>query len=107
MRWEYRGKRSTDALVEFVRHQLEDPIKEFNHSRDLNNLNNAKKRMVLAHFEDKNSTEYQIYRRVAANLKEDCDFCAAFGNKVSSGGLFKSIFDKYVCVCTLLGTLTR
>lgn len=93
MRWEYRGKRSSDALVEFVRNQLQDPIKQFNHSNDLKNLN-TKKRMIIAHFDSKHSADYQIYRRVAVNLKEDCDFCAGFGTKVSSGGLrlINSIF---------------
>lgn len=80
MRWEYRGQRSIDALVEFVRHQLEDPIKEF---KDLNELRrlNTKKGMVIAQFSHKNAAEYQIYRRVAANLKEDCDFYAGFDGK--------------------------
>lgn len=84
MRWEYRGQRSTDALVEFVRNQLQDPIKEFRDSNELKYFNN-KRGMVIAHFSHKSSAEYQIYRRVAANLKEDCDFYAAFDEKT---GLF-------------------
>lgn len=96
MKWEFRGQRSIDALVEFVRNQLLDPIKEFKHSNDLQNLS-AKKPMIVAHFNHKNSAEYQIYRRVAANLKEDCDFCAEFGEKVAPGGLLKTnlIYDKF------------
>lgn len=82
MRWEYRGQRSIDALVEFVRNQLQDPIKEF--KDDLKYPNN-KNRVVVAHFSQKNSAEYQIYRRVAANLKEDCDFYVKFDG---NAGLF-------------------
>lgn len=91
MRWEYRGQRSADALVEFIRNQLKDPVKEIQHSNDLNNLN-MKKRIILGHFDDKNSAEYRIYRRVAVNLKEDCHFCARFGGgggKIPAKGLLE------------------
>lgn len=77
MRWEYRGQRSTDALVEFVRNQLQDHIKEFKDSNDLKSLD-TKRRMIIAHFNHKDTAEYKIYRRVATNLKEDCDFYAGF-----------------------------
>lgn len=86
MRWEYRGQRSVDALLEFVRNQLQDPIQEFNNSNDLKHLN-TKTGMIIAHFSHKNTAEYQIYRRVASNLKEDCDFYAGFDGKT---GLFSS-----------------
>lgn len=35
---EYRGQRSVEAFVEFVKKQLEDPIKEFHDINDLKNL---------------------------------------------------------------------
>lgn len=35
---EYRGQRSAEAFVEFVKKQLEDPIKEFTELNDLKNL---------------------------------------------------------------------
>lgn len=82
MKREYRGQRSTDALVEFVRDQLKDPIKEITDLNEMKHLD-AKKRMVIAYFDRKDSPEYHIYRRVAANLKEDCDFYAGFGESVS------------------------
>lgn len=84
MKWEYRGQRSIDALVEFVRNQLHDHIKEFKDSNELQNLN-TKRRMIIAHFHNKNTAEYQIYRRIATNLKEDCDFYAGFDENT---GLF-------------------
>lgn len=86
MRWEYRGQRSTDALLEFVRFQLQDPINEFRDSNELR-YPDTKKGMIIAHFSHKNTAEYQMYRRVAANLKEDCDFYAGFDDRT---GLFSN-----------------
>ena len=75
---EYRGKRSTDAFLEFVKKQLEDPIKEFQDLKDLRNLDD-KKRMIIGYFDRKDVPEYQMFRRVATNLKDDCQFHAGFG----------------------------
>lgn len=93
MKREYRGQRSTSALVEYVREQLRDPIKEFTHLDEIKNLS-AKKRVIIAYFKERSITspEYSIFRRVAAILKEDCDFYAGFGDAVSdahAGGLLK------------------
>ncbi len=35
---EYRGQRSVDAFVSFVKKQLEDPTKEFSSLKDLENF---------------------------------------------------------------------
>ena len=75
---EYRGQRSSDAFVEFIKNQLEDPIKEFSHISELNNLD-GKKRIVIGYFDKKDVPEYSTFRRVATNLKEDCQFYVGFG----------------------------
>lgn len=93
MKREYRGQRSAEALFEFVREQLKDPIKEFTDLSELKNLS-TKKRTIIAYFDQKNTDEYNIYRRVAANLREDCDFYAGFGEAVSTvhnGGLYTCV----------------
>lgn len=77
---------SPHALVEFVQIQLQDPIKEFKQSSDVKFLD-TKKRMIIAHFDHKDTAEYRIYRRVAVNLREDCDFFASFDGKIPTGGL--------------------
>lgn len=90
MKREYRGQRSSEALAEFVGEQLMDPIKEVTHFEELKNLD-SKKRSIIAYFHRYDTPEYDIYRRVAANLKDDCNFYAGFGNAVSTvhkGGLF-------------------
>ncbi|XP_015116817.1 endoplasmic reticulum resident protein 44 isoform X2 [Diachasma alloeum] len=76
---EYRGQRSTEAFVNFITKQLEDPIKEFHELKDLSNLDD-KKRMIIGYFDKKEVPEYQTFRRVAMNLKDDCQFHVGFGD---------------------------
>lgn len=75
---EYRGQRSAESFVKFVAEQTLDPVIEF---KDLNELNtlDGKKRYLIGYFEEKNSREYQHFRRAATILKDDCDFYAGFG----------------------------
>ncbi|XP_011872160.1 PREDICTED: endoplasmic reticulum resident protein 44 isoform X1 [Vollenhovia emeryi] len=75
---EYRGQRSVEAFQEFVRKQLEDPIKEFFNLRELEQLDD-KKRMIIGYFERKDVPEYELFRKVATNLKDDCQFYVGFG----------------------------
>ncbi|XP_011257084.1 endoplasmic reticulum resident protein 44 isoform X2 [Camponotus floridanus] len=76
---EYRGQRSIEAFQEFVRKQLEDPIREFFDLRELNELDD-KKRMIIGYFDRKDIPEYELFRKVATNLKDDCQFHVGFGN---------------------------
>ncbi|XP_063225087.1 endoplasmic reticulum resident protein 44 [Bacillus rossius redtenbacheri] len=75
---EYRGQRSADAFLSFVRKQLADPIKEFKDLKELLELDDSK-RTVIGYFDRKDVPEYNIFRRVATNLKEDCQFFVGFG----------------------------
>ncbi|XP_050488460.1 endoplasmic reticulum resident protein 44 isoform X1 [Bombus huntii] len=75
---EYRGQRSVEAFEEFIRKQLEDPIKEFYDLKELTNLDD-KKRMIIGYFDRKDVPEYGMFRRVATNLKDDCQFHVGFG----------------------------
>ncbi|XP_073984459.1 endoplasmic reticulum protein 44 isoform X2 [Rhodnius prolixus] len=78
---EYRGKRSVEAFLEFVKKQLEDPIKEFKDVSELNNLD-TKKRIIIGFFDKKDCPEYNTFRRAASNLKDDCQFHVGFGDTV-------------------------
>jgi endoplasmic reticulum resident protein 44 len=79
---EYRGQRSADAFLEYVKKQLEDPIKEFVSLKDLETLDD-KKRIIVGYFDRRDQPEYHTFRRVATNLKEDCQFHVGFGEIVS------------------------
>ncbi|XP_046681257.1 LOW QUALITY PROTEIN: endoplasmic reticulum resident protein 44-like, partial [Homalodisca vitripennis] len=78
---EYRGQRSTEAFVDFIKKQLEDPIKEFHDLNELKNLD-SKKRIIIGFFDRKDVPEYTTFRRVATNLKDDCQFHVGFGDVV-------------------------
>ncbi|XP_055586662.1 endoplasmic reticulum resident protein 44 [Uranotaenia lowii] len=80
---EYRGARTVDAFVDFIKKQLEDPIKEFHHLKDLEQLD-TKKRIVVGYFDRRDQVEYNTFRRVATNLKEDCVFHVGFGETVAA-----------------------
>ncbi|XP_077291398.1 endoplasmic reticulum protein 44 [Arctopsyche grandis] len=75
---EFRGQRSVDAFADFVKKQLEDPIKEFNSLNELAELDSAK-RTIVGYFDRRDMPEYNIFRRVATSLKEDCQFYVGFG----------------------------
>ena len=75
---EYRGQRSADAFLQFVKEQTKDPIKEFKELKELTEMD-GKKRYIIGYFEDKNSLEYANFRKSAMNLKDDCVFHAGFG----------------------------
>lgn len=79
---EYRSQRSKEAFVQFVRDQLIDPIKEFFNLKDLEQLDTTK-RVVVGYFDRRDMPEYNIFRRVATNLKEDCQFHVGFGDVVA------------------------
>lgn len=79
---EYRGQRSADAFLDFVKKELEDPIKEFSHLKDLEKLD-EKKRLIIGYYDRRDMTEYSVFRRVATNLKDNCQFHVGFGDVVS------------------------
>lgn len=79
---EYRGQRSAEAFAEFVKKQLEDPIKEFHTLKDLEQLDSTK-RIIVGYFDRRDQPEYNTFRRAATNLKEECQFHAGFGDAVA------------------------
>lgn len=80
---EYRGARTADSFVDFVKKQLEDPIKEYFNLRDLEMLD-EKKRIIIGYFDRRDQPEYSNFRRVSTNLKDDCQFHVGFGDVVAA-----------------------
>ena len=76
---EYRGQRSADKFVEFVSEQTKENVKEFLDLQELNEMD-EKKRFLIGYFEQRDSPDYSVFRRVASNLKDDCIFMAGFGD---------------------------
>lgn len=75
---EYRGQRSAEAFASFIKKQLEDPIREFHELRELTDLE-SNKRIIIGYFDRRDMPEYNMFRRVATSLKEDCQFHVGFG----------------------------
>ncbi|XP_001359763.3 endoplasmic reticulum resident protein 44 [Drosophila pseudoobscura] len=75
---EYRGQRSVEAFYQFVAQELADPIKEFRTLEELHDINDDTG-LLIGYFMEKNSTEYDNFRKVANFLKKECQFLAGFG----------------------------
>ena len=76
---EYRGQRSAEKFVEFVSEQTKENVKEYFDLQELNEMD-EKKRFLIGYFEQRDSPDYSVFRRVASNLKDDCIFMAGFGD---------------------------
>lgn len=79
---EYRGQRSAEAFAQYIRTQLKDPITEFGALKELEKLD-KRKRIIVGYFDRRDLPEYNVFRRVAANLKDDCHFYVGFGDVVA------------------------
>merc|ERR1712223_2306400 len=72
---EYRGQRSAEGFLEFVKVEIQD-------LQELNNLDDSKA-YVLGYFEQKGTLDHQNFRKAAMSLKENCQFYAGFGDVVA------------------------
>ncbi|XP_062518943.1 endoplasmic reticulum resident protein 44-like isoform X2 [Corticium candelabrum] len=80
-RKEYRGQRSLDALVSFVQQQMADPVQRFESISDLKSK--ATKRSVIGYFGEEVSNEYLMFKTLADELRDHCQFFAGFGDVVA------------------------
>jgi len=79
---EYRGQRSAQAFLEFVQEQTKNPVTEYTELQELNNLED-KAQFIIGYFERKDDVEYENFRKVASNVKDECKFMAGFGETVA------------------------
>ncbi|XP_065192743.1 endoplasmic reticulum resident protein 44-like [Sycon ciliatum] len=68
---EYRGQRSPDAFLEFVRSELTPSIKDVAH-HELGQ--HVSKRSIVGFFPHKEGTEYAAFDKASTVLKDDCPF---------------------------------
>ncbi|CAG9585618.1 unnamed protein product [Danaus chrysippus] len=76
---EYRGQRSVEAFAEFIKKQLTDPIVQFGSLKELHDLSEDK-RHIIGYMDRRDQPEYEVLRKVAASLKDECLFHAGFGD---------------------------
>ncbi|XP_026742447.1 endoplasmic reticulum resident protein 44 isoform X1 [Trichoplusia ni] len=76
---EYRGQRSAEAFAEFIKKQLTDPVVTFGSLKELHDLS-EEKRHIIGYMDRRDQPEYETFRKVAANLKDECLFHVGFGD---------------------------
>ncbi|KAH8417340.1 hypothetical protein KR222_009090, partial [Zaprionus bogoriensis] len=74
---EYRGRRSVEALVEFVHNELKEPTKEFDSLKNLQTEDNHKY-LIIGYFQHRNQVEYQVFRQISISMKDLCQFHVNF-----------------------------
>jgi len=74
----FLGYRSADAFLTFIKEQLHDTIKEFQDIKELQSLE-SNKRVIIGYFDKKDIPEYDNFRRVSSNMKDECQFHVGFG----------------------------
>jgi endoplasmic reticulum resident protein 44 len=70
---EYRGQRSADALADYVRSQLNVPVTTLTAGEAMYNID-VRKRSVIGHYDNFESSDYTAFLRVASLLRDDCTF---------------------------------
>jgi len=83
LRREYRGKRSVEALVEYVKKQFQFAIKRFNDMEQLEMIN-VKRRSVIGFFDNRKKPEFANFEQLAERYKHDCDFYQRVGPKLNN-----------------------
>lgn len=80
---EYRGQRSAEAFLDFVRQHVKDPIEEITELEQLTAMD-GKKRHAIGYFDSRENEDYANFQKVSRALKEDCSFHAGFGPLVEN-----------------------
>jgi endoplasmic reticulum resident protein 44 len=72
---EFRGQRSAESITQHVKDMLKDPVNAIAAFGDFDKID-EKKGAIIGYFASPpgNTLEYNIYRKVATDLKEDCKF---------------------------------
>jgi len=80
---EFRGQRTVDSFVGFVKEHTKDPILEMRDDRELAERDDTK-RYLVGHFPSPEDPGVAIFKKVGTVLKDDCIVKVGFGELVSS-----------------------
>jgi endoplasmic reticulum resident protein 44 len=100
---EYRGARTVDAFVEFLKEQLLSSLKV---QKSLMELTNAfvgqKKRALIGYFSDEESQNFKIFSKLASIMRDTCEFYSGVGPEFEAklepnraGSLYYKDVDSY------------
>lgn len=85
MKREFRGQRSVEAITTYIKDLLRDPVTSVSTSHDYDQIDEKKGAIVgYFHTPPTASAEYNIYRKVATDLKDDCKFYWVSGEPAAS-----------------------
>ncbi|XP_077502212.1 endoplasmic reticulum protein 44 [Amblyomma americanum] len=73
MKREYRGQRSAEAMKNYILEMLKDQVVEVPHEAEAQHVE-EKKPALLGYFAGKDTEAYTTFRRVASDLRDDCNF---------------------------------
>jgi len=76
---EYRNQRTAEAINEYIRDQLKDPVTEVKNLDEIYELK-REKRTIIGYFESKDTPQYQNFDSISRLLKDDCQFYVAIGD---------------------------
>lgn len=75
---EYRGQRSADAMLKYVTDLLKDPTQMINNFEEYNTKVEERRPAIVAYVKAEHanlaSTQYNLFRKVARDLRDDCKF---------------------------------
>lgn len=91
---EYRGQRSADAFLSFVKEQLENPTKIAKSLYDYQSaLAEIKKRVIVGFFTNEQSPHLNLFLKMASILRDSCKFIATLGVEQTEKIVFKENLD--------------
>ena len=88
---EYRGQRSVDSFVDFVKDKVRDPVKELGGPEEVASLDD-KHRHIIGYFSNTDLAEYGLFKKLSSLLKEDCVFHIGIGDAYISPEAGASVF---------------
>lgn len=90
---EYRGQRSIESLTDYIRGLLKNPIVELQTPQDLEKIDDNERAVVLF-MQSKVQNLYDVYLKVAMDLRDDCKFYTAqgFGNELTPEKVPRIVF---------------
>ncbi|EDW76530.1 uncharacterized protein Dwil_GK15508 [Drosophila willistoni] len=83
LRQEYRGKRSSEAIVKYVKSQLRSAITEIHHPDELAKLD-TKRRAIIGYFNSREQPAYKIFEKMTVRLMNYCDFYMRLGADIEN-----------------------
>merc|ERR1711915_901007 len=79
---EYRGQRSAEAFLNFVKDETKSPVVEIKDLKELNEMDDNKPR-IIGYFERKEDPRVTNFMKAASALKDEGVFFAGYGEVVS------------------------